>query len=308
MELVAGATGSLGGKIVQALRARGHIVRALARSTANTEPLEAAGATVARGDLKDPATLRAACEGVDVVISTLSASRREDDTPENVDARGNQNLIDAARAAGVRHFTLVSAVGATPDSPSPVLRAKAVAEAYLRVSGLDFTILEPNPFMDVWFPMLIEGPVSAGQPVTLVGESRRRHSFVAERDVAHFAAEAARNAIVRNMTLPIGGPEALTFLDVVHAYEEALGRSIPVRSVAPGEPIPGVPEPAWAIAAALEHFDSEVSMEELARQFDATLTTARDFARHSRLATAASTRPRETAGGTTQTSAPRPSP
>jgi len=222
---------------------------------------------------------------VDAVISTASMSKRGDDTPENLDLRGNQHLIDAARRAGVRHFVLVSTLGASIDSPVPVFRAKAGAEAHLKASGLEYTILQPTAYMDVWFPMLIEMPVSIGQPVTLVGESRRRHSFIAERDVAHFAVAAPAPPAARNVTLVIGGPDALTFRDAVHAYEEAIGRPIPIRSVAPGAPIPGVAEPVWPIAAALESFDSPVPMEDTSRRFGVSLTSALDFARHSAIAT-----------------------
>jgi uncharacterized protein YbjT (DUF2867 family) len=279
MYLVAGATGSLGGKIVRELLARGEAVRALVRNPADRAPLEQAGAGTVLGDLRDPSSLPAACEGVAVVISTASASRREDDTPENVDARGNVSLIDAARAAGVGRFVLVSTIGASADSPVPVFRAKAVAEAHLGAGGIDYTILHSNAFMDVWFGMLIEMPIAGGMPVTLVGEARRRHSFIAERDVASFAVEAARHPAARNATIPIGGPEAVTFRQVAEEYERALGRPVPVRTVAQGEPIPGLPPIVWGIAAGLESFDSPMPMEETAGRFGVALTSVADFAR-----------------------------
>jgi NADH dehydrogenase len=284
MILVAGATGSLGGKIVGGLLARGDAVRALVRAGSAHQPLEDAGAKVVRGDLRDPESLRAACHGVDVVISTASATNRSDDSPENVDARGTQNLIEAARQAGVTRFVLVSTLGASPDSPVPAFRAKAAAEAALHVRGMEFTILQPNAFMDVWFGMLIEMPVAQGQPVTLVGESRRRHSFIAEHDVMQFALAATRQDEARNQTLVIGGPSAITLPEVVAAYEAVLGRRIPIRFVAPGAPIPGLPEPVWGIAAALETFDSILPMESLARTYHVTLTSAAQFAAASRLA------------------------
>jgi NADH dehydrogenase len=127
--------------------------------------------------------------------------------------------------------------------------------------------------------MLVELPLFSGQPVTLVGESRRRHSFIAEQDVAAFAVAALGNPEARNCTLEIGGPEAVTFREVVHAYEAALGRPIEVRSVAPGEPIPGLPEPVWGIAGALESFDNIVPMDELATRYGLSLTSVRSFAR-----------------------------
>ncbi len=282
--LVAGATGSLGGRIAGGLLKGGEGVRVLARPGAATGPLREHGAEVATGNLKDPASLRAACAGIDMVITTATATKRADDSLENVDLAGNRNLIEAAQATKVRHFVFVSSLGASPASPIPLMRIKGLTEQAVKASGLTYTILAPGPFMDVWFPMLIEMPVLSVQPVTLVGEGRGRHSFVAEQDVAAFALAAALgNPAARNATIAIGGPTALTFRDVVKYYEEVLGRPITVRSVAPGEPIPGLPPEISRVAAALESFDAVVPMEETARRFGVTLTSAADFAR-SRLA------------------------
>jgi len=286
MILVAGATGSLGGRIVRDLVESGDKVRVLVRAGSDYSHLAQLGVDICLGDLRDPESLVPACNGVRAIISTASATNRSDDTPENVDGRGNQNLIEAARHAGVSQFILISTNGASLESPVPAFRAKAAAENSLRSSGIAFTILQSNAFMDVWFGMLIEAPVSAGQPVTLVGESRRRHSFVAERDVAAFAASATRVSEARNRTLEIGGPAAVTLREVVQAYEQAIGRSIKVRSVAPGDPIPGLPEPVWAMAAALESFDSPMPMAELARAFNVPQTSVQQFAAESRLVAA----------------------
>src|SRR5688572_21457486 len=256
MLLVAGATGSLGTRITRALLDRGRQVRILVRPGSQYTALEAAGAEVALGNLKDPASLEHACRGVESVITTASASRRGDDSLENVDLQGNLNLVDAAARAGVRHMILTSTLAASESSPVPLFRAKAAAEARLRTSGMTWTVLQPNAFMDVWFGMLIEMPLFSGQPVTLVGESRRRHAFVAEQDVAAFAIAAVDHPAARNATLVIGGPEALTLREAVQAYEDAGAPRRPIRSVAPGEPIPGLPEPVWGLAAGLETFDS----------------------------------------------------
>jgi NADH dehydrogenase len=279
MVLVAGATGSLGGRIARGLLAGGNRVRVLARPASDHAALRDSGAEVTLGDLTDPSSLRVACQGADVVVTTASMSKRGDDTVENVDLQGNLNLIDAASAAGVRHFVLTSTLAASEASPVPLFRAKAAAEARLRSSGMTWTVLQANAFMDVWFGMLIEMPLFTGQPVTLVGESRRRHSFVAEQDVAAFAIASVRSAAARNAAIPIGGPAPLTLREVVAAYEEAAGRPVAVRSVNPGQPIPGLPEPIWGLAAALETFDSPVPMEETARAYGVALTTVRDFAR-----------------------------
>lgn len=278
MILVAGATGSLGKQIAIGLRSRNESVTALVRPGSDDRALRSADVEIVRGDLRDPASLEAACRNVTTVISTASATRSGDDTPDNVDNAGTRNLITAAREAGATNFVLISTIGASSDSPVPAFRAKGAAENALRNSGLAWTILQLNALMDVWFGTLIEAPIAAGQPVTLVGQSLRRHSFLAERDAAAFAMAAVEHPAARDATLIIGGPSPVTFREVVSAYEAALGRLIPVRSVPPGAPIPGVPEPVWGIAAALESFDSPIDMEDLARTFGVELTSAEDFA------------------------------
>lgn len=280
MQLVAGATGSLGGRITRELLRHGGKVRVLVRDGAAASQLEASGAEVAIGNLKDPGSLRRACRGVDVVISTASATRRSDDTPENVDRQGNIDLIDAAQEAGVRRFILVSTLGATEASPVPAFRAKAGAEAHLKESGMEFVVLQPDAFMDVWFGMLIEGPIEAAAPVTLIGESKGRHSFIAEADVAQFAVAVARQPEAVHMTLALGGPEAISFRDAALAYERALGRTVPVESVPPGSPLGSLPEIVSVIATAFENYDSVVPMSETSAAFGVTLTTVDDFARH----------------------------
>jgi NADH dehydrogenase len=277
MILVVGATGSLGRRITEQLLTRGEDVRVLLRSGQSLVPTHRA--SVAIGDLLDGDSLERACAGVRAVVTTASVSKTGTDTIENVDLRGNQNLIAAAQRAGVGHFVFTSTLSASEQSPVPLFKVKATVERALRDSQMAHTILRPNAFMDVWFPMLIEAAAFSGQPVTLVGQSSRRHAFIAERDLAAFAASALFTPAARNSTLVLGGPEAVTLRDVVNAYERAADRSIPIRSVAPGEPIPGVPEPVWGLAASLEMFDSPVPMDETSRTYGVPLTSVADFAR-----------------------------
>ncbi len=279
MIIVAGATGSLGSRIVEGLQARRQHVRAIVRPASEHAFLQHAGVPIMYGDLTQPASLARALRGARVLITTASMSKKNDDTVENVDLNGNLNLIAAARDAGVQHVVFVSTIGASPDHPLPLFRAKGVAEQALRESGITFTILQPNVFMDVWFPALVELPMSSGEPVTLVGQSLRRHSFVAERDVAAFAVAAIARPAARNSTIVIGGPDALTWRDVVTAYSRAAGRELEIRSVAPGEPIGSLPPSVVMLAAALETYDSPIPMEATAAAYGVKLTSVDEFAR-----------------------------
>jgi NADH dehydrogenase len=236
--LVAGATGRLGGLIALRLLAQGAAVRVLVRHNSPAEELARqgratsarslieAGAQRAYGDLKDRASLDAACQGIRTLITTAnSAARGGDDNPQTVDLEGNRDLIDAARAAGVKQFVFVSAYVADPDSLVPFLAAKGKTEVYLHDSGMAYTILAPNAFMESWVANLVGRAALAGRPVTLVGTGERVHSFIATADVASFAVAAVGNPAALNRRLVLGGPEALSFRDAVGVYERVLGRT-----------------------------------------------------------------------------------
>lgn len=277
MILVVGATGQLGGMIATSLLARSAPVRILVRPGSEFRALLEAGAEPAVGDVKSRATLDTACDGVDVVITTAnSALRGGADNVDTVDIEGNRHLIDAARNAGVGQFVFVSALGVSSDSPVPLFRAKALSEAYLRESGLPYTILAPDAFMDVWFPMVI-GPALGGAPVTLVGTGIRKHSFIAAADVAAFATAAIGRAEALNRHVPLGGPDALSWREVIAAFERALSREIPILSVAPGQSLPGLPDIVATLMAGLDTYDSVVPMSETARQFGVQQTRVEDF-------------------------------
>jgi uncharacterized protein YbjT (DUF2867 family) len=246
----------------------------------SAEELIEAGARPIHGDLRYRSSLDTAVEGVRTVITTAKSSMRGgEDNSQSVDLEGNRNLIEAAREAGVEHFVFVSALGADPDHPAPFMQAKAQTEAALRESGMGYTILAPNAYMQVWPALVVGVPALTGQTVTLVGEGRRRHSFVSNRDVAAFAVAALDNPAARNEYLAIGGPESLTWLDVVATYERVLDRSIPVEFVAMGEPVPGLPDPMPEMMAGMETYDTAIEMEETSRTFGVPLTTLETFVR-----------------------------
>ena len=293
MILVVGATGVVGGMIARRLLEKDKEVRVLVRRDSpssqliqqglatSAEELIKAGAQPVHGDLRDRASLDDAVDGVvETVITTAnSAMRGGADNPQSVDLEGNRNLIEAARAAGVEHFIFVSLLGADVNNPSPFVQAKAQSESALRESGMEYTILAPAAFMEVWPAMVVGMPTLQGRSVTLVGEGRRRHSFVSNRDVAAFGVAAIDRPEARNQYLAIGGPEPLSWRDVVATYERVLGRSIPVEFVALGEPVPSLPDPMPALLAGMETYDSVVEMEETSSIFDTPLTRLETFVR-----------------------------
>lgn len=263
MILIVGATGRLGGQIVQRLLADGRKVRVLVRPQSDYGSLVQAGAEPVVGDLKDPASLHAACEGVEAVVTTANAAGRgAEDTFQTVDDEGNHNLINAAVQAGVERFIFTSVLGSDPNSPAPLLRAKGITEERLRASGMTFTVTQADVHMDMLIPLVVDLPLSQGEPVRVVGEGRRTHSFVAQQDVAAFTVAALDHPTARNSTIVIGGPEPLSWRDIVGAVERELGRPIRLETIPVGQRLPGVPDFVTDLVTALEMYDTPLDMRE----------------------------------------------
>lgn len=280
MILVVGATGQLGSKVVRGLIAKKEPVRILARPASAYQPLANVGAEVVFGDLADPPSLLAACKDIDTVISTANSARRGgNDTVETVDSHGTQSLIDAAAAAGVRHFIYVSVLGVNPNSPVPFLAAKARSEERLRASGMKWTIIAPNAFMESWPARVIGVPASEGRPATIIGEGRRRHTFVAEDDVVAFILAAVDNPGAYDQHVPVGGPQPLSWRDVAQIYGRVFGRHVDLAHAAPGDVIPGIPAAVLPILAALDTYETVFDTSVSARAFGIALTPLEDVAR-----------------------------
>ncbi len=229
MILVAGATGSLGSNIVTRLRARGEAVRGLVRSTSAPEKvsgLRDSGVDVVVGDLRDPASLDKACEGVRAVISTVSmiGTAQPGDSFAETDTAGTIALIDAAQAAGVQHFVFIS-LDTDRYPPSPLTDGKRAVQEHLRASGIGYTILQPPPFMELWLGPMLFGDAASGQ-VKLYGSGNGRIPYIATVDVAEVAVRALSSPTARNATVTFGGPEAITQREAVRAFEEAFGKKL----------------------------------------------------------------------------------
>ena len=255
-------------------------MRVLVRPQSEYAPLVAAGAEPVVADLKERASLDAALRDVDVVITTATGgSRGGADTPESVDHLGNLNLIDAAKVAAVDQFIFTSTILANPQSPVPITRAKWMTEVALRESGIPFTILGAWGLLDVWMALLLKSAITGVTPVTLVGGGTRTHSFVCHEDVASFAVASIAHPAALNQHIPVGGPAAVSLRELVASTQRALGRSIDVRSVAPGEPVPELPDFVVGLMTFLETFDSVQDMAPLARTFGVRQTPLDEFVR-----------------------------
>lgn len=233
MNLVVGATGLLGSEICGLLVEAQRSVRGLVRTTSDPEKIERLrelGVELVEGDLKDPASLERACAGVDVVVSTATSttSRAEGDTIESVDRDGQLALVDAAATAGVKRFVFVSFPKFEVEFP--LQSAKLAVEERIRASGMEYAILCPTNFHEVWLTGRVGFDPLSGD-VQVFGAGDRKTSWVSFRDVAQFTAAAVDSPAARNRTLDLGGPDALDYFEVVRVFEEETGRPIGMTHV-----------------------------------------------------------------------------
>jgi uncharacterized protein YbjT (DUF2867 family) len=233
MILVVGATGLLGSEICQLLVAGGQPVRALIRSSSDrtkVEKLRSLGVETFEGDLKNRSSLDAACRGMSAIISTASAtlSRQEGDTLQTVDREGQLSLIDAAKAAGVGRFVLISFPKMNVEFP--LQSAKREVEQHLKESGMTYTILQPSFFMEVWLSPGL-GFDAANAVAQIYGSGENKVSWISYQDVARFSAAALDNPTAKNAVIELGGPEALAPLDVVKIFEELRGKRFELQHV-----------------------------------------------------------------------------
>jgi uncharacterized protein YbjT (DUF2867 family) len=233
MNLVVGSTGVLGTEVCRSLRQSGQPVRALVRSTsdlAKVNALRAFGVEIVFGDLRDRASLRAACTGVQCVISTASAlSSFSPDNTFLLTDLGTNDLIDAAVGSGIEQFIFVS-FSSTLDPDADLKVAKRAVEDHLIKSGINYTILRPTCFMESWLSPALGFDFANGR-AQIIGDGDAFISYISLADVAQFVAASIGNPEARNLTVDLGGPDVVSPLEVVRIAENLTGRIFTVTHI-----------------------------------------------------------------------------
>ena len=228
--LVVGATGELGGRVVQLVLEHGHEVRALVRPGTNAATLRQQGVQIVRGDLTDRGSLIAACEAIDVVIVTATAmtarrgAGRRRPTIDDVDNLGLRALIEAAERAGVQRFVYVSSAGLDAALGTPYERAKLSTERRLRASSMSTVIVRPDAFQETHLAPPGQFDIARGR-VVVFGAGNARTRWVSLNDVAALIAAVAVETDPPDL-IEFGGPEALSRNETIAIAERLTGRRI----------------------------------------------------------------------------------
>lgn len=223
MILVAGGTGRLGSRIANALCGRDLRVRVMSRGLTPAGLLEEK-VEVVHGDVRDPASLVGAMDGVDLVVSAVQGFVGPGGvTPESVDRDGNLNLIQAAEAQGAA-FVLISVLGAAADSPMELFRMKYAAEQRLRSGTCQWTIVRPEACAETWADILEQTAGKSGRPLVF-GRGNAPISWLGVDDVAALVERAVLDDSLRNRILEICGPETATLMELARMVMTHRGRT-----------------------------------------------------------------------------------
>ena len=188
---------------------------------------------IALGDLADPPSFRNALRGVGTVVH-LAASIRDQPggSIEELNAVATLRLVRAAERAGARRFLFFSAMGARHHSRTRFFRAKALAQEAVRESALETMVFQPSIVYtpgDPWLTLLERFSYLPALPVS--GSGRAQYQPIWAEDVADCVLAALMATGPRRRTFELGGPETLSYDDIVRAALEASGRRRPLLHV-----------------------------------------------------------------------------
>jgi NADH dehydrogenase len=225
--LVTGGTGFVGPKVVHALRAHGHEVRALVRAPERAGHLASLGAELATGDVTDAASLRAAVDGCSHVVHLVAIIKGSRADFARVMTQGTRDLVAAAQAAGVERFVLMSALGTSEESKDvvPYFGAKWAMEQEVARSGLAYTTFRPSFVFGRGgaLPTFVK-QVRYSPVVTVIGTGRQRIQPIWVEDVAEYFARAVTLPEAVSRTFEIGGPDVVTWDELYRTVAQVLGK------------------------------------------------------------------------------------
>lgn len=251
MILVSGVTGRVGKEVAKCLSSKGIPFRALVRDeqkVRSSQDFASVNIELVEGDMQDSGSLRCAMKGVDRAFMMMPNVEQQLDN--------EKRFVDAAQAAGVSYVVKLSACGASATSQALLKRYHGKSEAYLEQSGLDYTHVRPNFFMQ--YMLLCMPSIMADNTIFLPGAGGRT-GIVDVRDVAEIISLALTEDTHKGQTYDITGPEILSFTELAAEFSAVHGADIAYVDIPPGvfrEALLNGGESEWTTNAVLEEFQS----------------------------------------------------
>lgn len=224
--LIAGATGYLGKFVVCEFKKRGYWVRALARTPQKLNSLKVELDEVVEGDATVPESILDACNGIDVVFSSIGITKQKGKfTFRDVDYQGNKNLLEIAQKAGVKKFIYVSVFNGPELLHLDIVKAHEDFVAELKASGMNYAVIRPTGYfsdMGEFFNMAGKGRVY------LFGVGNSKINPIHGADLAVICADAVEGV---KQEIDIGGPEIFSWQDIAKLAFEAQGKPVKISSI-----------------------------------------------------------------------------
>jgi uncharacterized protein YbjT (DUF2867 family) len=227
--LIVGATGTLGRQVTRRALDEGHTVRCLVRNQKRAAFLKEWGAELVSGNLRDPASLTAALEGVTAVIDTATARATDTLSIKQIDWEGKLNLINAVKAANIDRFIFFSILDNEKFQNVPLMRIKYCTERYIEQIGINYTILRPAGFMQGLIGQYAI-PILEGQSVWLTGKISPV-AYMDTIDIAKFAVQALKVPETVGKTFPIVGSRSWGSDDIIKLCERMSDKTAKVTRV-----------------------------------------------------------------------------
>jgi uncharacterized protein YbjT (DUF2867 family) len=228
VDLVIGASGRLGRRVVEGLLDQGRAVRAVSRDPAARLTAAAArGAETLRVDLRDPHSVEQAVRGVDRIVLAAQGlfPPSRSNTIAAVEQEGHRRVVDAAAREGVEHLVFASLAGADRGTPVQHLRAKHETEAHLRDCGVPHTSVRfASLFTEFHCLVLLAEPLRDGRTVRFFGPARDPVRWLSAQDAADYVLYALDQPATGS-TPVVAGPEAMSRVEALEVAEAVLGRT-----------------------------------------------------------------------------------
>jgi uncharacterized protein YbjT (DUF2867 family) len=225
MILLTGLTGTTGRRVAKRLLKSGHSFSALLGDVDKAADLKSKKVTLVKGDLSKPDSIKKAMDGIEIAFLLPPGTENQ--------YKLEKNFIDAAKKAGVKHIVKYSAIGADPKSPSTILKYHGQSEEYLKDSGLRYTLIRPNLFMQNFVNFY--GQDIRKKKQLKLPLKNAKCAYVDVRDTARLIKKVLTSNGNKNKTYIVTGPESLSCLELTELFSDAMGKKINYVEIKPKE-------------------------------------------------------------------------
>lgn len=215
MILITGATGKTGSAAVQELSNRNIPFRVLIRNEDKLNQITDMGGEVIIGAIEDDAALNQAMEGVQKALVLLPNSEQQ--------LFLEKKVVDAALEANVQHIVKMSSMEAVPEATSPIPKLHMQSENYIKNSGMNWTMIKPNFFMQ---NLLGSGKTIIEQNKFFLPMGEGKAGMIHTKDVGTVIAKVLSEDGHEGQNYEVTGPEILSFHDVAEIFSKVLGKKV----------------------------------------------------------------------------------